>query len=99
MAILGIILVSILLFGQMAFADANYPARPITIIVPWSVGGVTDLTVRSLTPIVQSILGVPVVVNNMPGGSSAVGSEFVNTARPDGYTILFATNELAIFQV
>jgi len=97
--ILGVVVVCLLLVGQNISAEESYPEKPITIVVPWSVGGVTDLTVRSIQPILQEILDVPVVVNNMPGGSSAVGSEFVANAKPDGYTLLFATNELAIFQV
>ena len=92
-------LLLIFLLGQVNFAEEAYPEKPITLIVPWGVGGMTDLSARTIQPILQEILDVPVVVNNMPGGSGAVGTEFVANAKPDGYTILFSAETPATFKV
>jgi len=89
----------VFLVGQVIFAAGSYPEKPITMIVPWSVGGMTDLSARTMQPILQEILKVPVVVNNMPGGSGAVGTEFVANAKADGYTILFSAETPATFDV
>jgi tripartite-type tricarboxylate transporter receptor subunit TctC len=89
----------VFLVGQVIFAAGSYPEKPITLIVPWSVGGMTDLSARTMQPILQEILKVPIVVNNMPGGSGAVGTEFVANAKADGYTILFSAETPATFDV
>lgn len=94
-----IIAASLTVFVLGVSADAKYPEKPITLIVPWSVGGMTDVSARTLQPILQEILNVPVVVNNMPGGSGAIGTEFVYNARKDGYTILFSAETPGTFDV
>lgn len=97
--ILLLSLLMVLVVSQMMFVEAKYPEKPITLIVPWSVGGMTDISARTMQPILQEILGVPVVVNNMPGGSGAIGTEFVAKAKADGYTILFSAETPATFDV
>lgn len=87
-----IIFVVVIIFGFTAFADQEYPSRPVTMIVPWSTGGNTDITARALQTPLQEALGAPVVVDNMPGGSALVGSEFVLNTEPDGYTVLFGSD-------
>ncbi|GAB4114109.1 MAG: tripartite tricarboxylate transporter substrate binding protein [Candidatus Caldatribacteriota bacterium] len=90
----GIFTICVILFlcSLVTFAAQDYPSRPITMVVPWSTGGNTDITARALQVPLQNALGVPVVVNNMPGGSALVGSEYVLNAKPDGYTVLFGSD-------
>lgn len=70
----------------------SYPDRPITIIVPFTAGAVTDTLARQLGAVMQEQLGQPVVVENRPGGGSMVGTGAVARATPDGYTILLTTS-------
>jgi tripartite-type tricarboxylate transporter receptor subunit TctC len=79
-----------------ALAQANYPVRPITMVVPWSPGGSTDLTSRAMAPILDKILGTPINVVNRTGGGGAVGHGSISTSRPDGYTIGIITLEVVL---
>ncbi|WP_394156125.1 tripartite tricarboxylate transporter substrate binding protein [Loktanella salsilacus] len=78
-----------------AFA-ADYPERPIQMIVPWGAGGGTDAVARIMASVMQEDLGVPVNVVNRTGGSGVVGHSAIATAEPDGYTIGLATVEIAM---
>ena len=69
-------------------AQAQYPNRPIRLIVPAAPGGGTDITTRSFTPALQENLGQPVVIENRGGAGGVVGSDVVAKAAPDGYTLL-----------
>ena len=95
-----ILIVSMLAVGlAVAFvgtAQAKYPERPITIIVPWGAGGGTDAVGRILASILEKDLGVPVNVVNRTGGSGVVGHSAIANAKPDGYTIGVATVETAM---
>lgn len=77
-------------------ALAEYPERPITLIVPWGAGGGTDATGRMIGTLLQAELGQPVVVVNRDGGSGVVGHTAIATADPDGYTIGVATVEIGM---
>lgn len=66
----------------------EYPAKPITIIVPWPPGPSTDLTPRILAPKLSQRWGVPVSVVNKPGGAGTIGALEVVKSAPDGYTIM-----------
>jgi len=69
-----------------AFA-ADYPSRPIQVIVGFSAGGAMDATIRTIAPTLEKILGQPVVVINKPGAGGAVAWTEVARAKPDGYTL------------
>lgn len=79
-----------------AFAQTDYPSRPVRIVVPSSPGGGTDILTRLLTPRFSERLGQPVVVDNRPGAGSIIGNEIVAKAPPDGYTLLMGISTLAI---
>jgi len=69
-------------------ACAQYPARPIKWIVPYTPGGITDSVTRLVTQRLEASLGQPVVIENRPGANSIVGAESVARSAPDGYTVL-----------
>lgn len=69
-------------------ADANWPARPIRLVVPFSAGGANDLLARAAAEGASKALGQPVVVDNKPGAGAVLGTDIVAKAQPDGYTFL-----------
>jgi tripartite-type tricarboxylate transporter receptor subunit TctC len=69
----------------------NYPNRPITMIVPFAAGGLTDVPARVLAAMLRERVGQNVVVENKPGGSGTLGGAYAARAAPDGYT-LFANS-------
>jgi tripartite-type tricarboxylate transporter receptor subunit TctC len=77
-------------------AAADYPTRPITLIVPWGAGGGTDATGRIIGSLMEKELGQPVNVVNRTGGSGVVGHAAIAAAAPDGYTIGLATVEIGM---
>jgi tripartite-type tricarboxylate transporter receptor subunit TctC len=70
-----------------ALARAEFPEKPITMIIPWAPGGSTDQTARALAKAAEAHLGKPVVVVNQPGASTTIGMGQISRAKPDGYTI------------
>ncbi|HCR4082295.1 TPA: tripartite tricarboxylate transporter substrate binding protein [Proteus mirabilis] len=75
---------------------AQWPEKPITIIVPWAAGGNTDTVARLAAKGLQEELGVTVNVVNKTGGSGVVGHDAIKNAKPDGYTLGIATVEIAM---
>jgi tripartite-type tricarboxylate transporter receptor subunit TctC len=71
---------------------ANFPSRPIRIVVPFTPGGATDIIARKLAPPMQASLGQSVFIENRPGANARIGANVVAKAEPDGYTILLTTN-------
>ena len=71
-----------------AFAQAAFPARPVTMIIPFAAGGPTDTVGRLIAQSMGAELGQPVVVENVGGAGGTLGAQRVAQARPDGYTIL-----------
>lgn len=92
--ILGIIALMSMVVTLGAFAQGKFPTKPIKIIVPWDAGGGTDAVARALARSGEKYLGVPVVVENKPGGSGAVGLAEVVQSAPDGYTLAILPVEL-----
>lgn len=66
----------------------NYPSRPITLVLPVSVGGSTDALMRLAAPHVSRIVGQQVLVDSRPGAAGAVAANIVARAKPDGHTLL-----------
>lgn len=82
--------------GFLQPAEAAYPERPITIIVPWGAGGGTDATARIIATVLEEQLGQTVSVVNRTGGSGVVGHSAIAEAAPDGYTLGLATVEITM---
>ncbi|MES2785768.1 MAG: tripartite tricarboxylate transporter substrate binding protein [Pseudomonadota bacterium] len=82
--------------ASVAAIAQGYPARPITLIVPWGAGGGTDATARIIGSLMEKDLGQPVNVVNRTGGSGVVGHAAIASAPPDGYTIGLATVEITM---
>lgn len=77
-----------LLLGGGAYAQQNYPARPIRLIVPFPAGGQTDIVARTLAQRLGEGFGQTVVVDNRPGAGGTLGTEIAMKASPDGYTLV-----------
>jgi tripartite-type tricarboxylate transporter receptor subunit TctC len=76
-----------LLLASAAVLAADYPNKPIRMLVPFSAGGPTDGLARSLAKNLGEVLGQPIVVENRPGAGGSIGVDAVAKAAPDGYTI------------
>ena len=75
------------LFASNAQAQ-GYPTKVITIVVPYTAGGASDVLTRVIAQKLSQAWGQPVIVENKPGASGAIGTNFVAKAAPDGYTFL-----------
>jgi tripartite-type tricarboxylate transporter receptor subunit TctC len=71
---------------------ADYPEKPIRLVLPIAPGGTTDIVARIVAQRLQEKLGQPLIVENRPGAANIVGTELVSKAEPDGYTLLMATS-------
>jgi len=82
--------------GPSTGSGQAYPARPVTMIVPYAAGGTAEVLGRPLAQEMSSVLGRNVIVELRPGAGGNVGAEYVaRVAKPDGYTFLFAASSLA----
>ena len=84
----------LLLAAASTAALAEYPERPIRIVVPFTPGGGTDIMARALGQHLSSAWGQNVIIDNRPGGNTVVASEIVAKARSDGYTLIVQINSL-----
>ncbi len=90
------------LAGACAFASAQqpaFPSKPVSIIVPYPPGGITDVLGRLLAEGAARKWGRPVVVENVPGGGTTIGTQKAATAPPDGHTILITSFGFVINQI
>jgi tripartite-type tricarboxylate transporter receptor subunit TctC len=79
-----------------AHASAQtYPAKPVTIVMPYSAGGSSDLLTRALAKLLSESMGRNFVVENRAGASGMIGAELVSKTPPDGYTLLSTTSSYA----
>lgn len=78
--------------------EAKFPAKNITLVVPYSPGGASDTATRIYGQALEKDLGVPVVVENRTGGAGAVGLSFVQNSKSDGYTIGYIPVEASMIE-
>ncbi len=81
---------AVMLSPMAAAAQEAYPARPVTVVVPYAGGSASDVVTRILVDRMGKAMGQPFVVDNRPGGSGNLGTALVAKAAPDGYTLLGA---------
>ena len=79
-----LVLALIVFFSGAAYAA--WPTKPVNVIVPWSPGGASDLTARTLAAEMETLLGTRISVTNTPGGAGAIGTQAMFDAPRDGYT-------------
>ena len=89
----ALVVVAVLAAG-IGPAAAEFPERPIRIVVPYAPGGNTDVTARIVSDRLKDVLGVAVIIENKPGASGMIGMDSVARSAPDGYTLLISANSM-----
>ncbi len=79
-----------ILIGGLPAGAQDWPTKPIEVVVGFAPGGGTDMVARAIADVAAKYAGQPLVVNNKPGATGIIGSQYVYNAKPDGYTILVA---------
>jgi len=83
----------------LSAAAQQYPERPVTVVVPFTPGGSSDITARTVAAKLQESLGQSFVIDNKPGANGSLGAKYVANSKPDGYTLfvgsigVFAINQ------
>jgi tripartite-type tricarboxylate transporter receptor subunit TctC len=98
-AVAGLSVVASAVFAGVPALAQDYPNRPVTIVVPYGPGGLSDAMGRLAASRLQEALGQPFVVDNRPGAAGTIGANRVARSHPDGYTILQHTSVMAIHTV
>src|SRR5688500_8952671 len=90
--------IALAIFSTAAFSQdaANYPSRPIRVIVPFAPGGGLDISTRLIGQKLTEKWGQNIVVDSRPGAATIVGTEIASKSAPDGYTLLMITTTFAI---
>src|SRR6185503_4539675 len=76
-----------LAFAAGANAQAPWPSKPITYVVPYAAGGFSDIRARKIGAELTKVLGQPIIIENKGGAGGLLGTDMVAKAAPDGYTI------------
>jgi tripartite-type tricarboxylate transporter receptor subunit TctC len=93
-ALIAPLLAILVLTAPEALFAAEYPDKPLTVIVPYAAGTTIDVAARAVTEPLAKLLGQPVLVENKAGGGGTLGIEVLAKAKPDGYTLLVTNNAL-----
>ncbi len=84
--------VSVLLVFGAGAAEAQFPNRPVRLLVPYPPGGLVDILARTLQEPLSTALGQPLIVENKPGAAGGIATRAVAQSKPDGYTLVFGNN-------
>jgi tripartite-type tricarboxylate transporter receptor subunit TctC len=95
MTMLKLVIAALALAAGFPAAAQTYPTRPVKIIVPATTGGAIDVIARVVADKMSTSLGQPVVVENKPGASNNLGTDFVAKSAPDGYTLVIVASSHA----
>src|SRR5438128_12477589 len=79
-------LAAAVLFSACAYSQ-TYPTKPVTIVVPFTPGGSSDITARTVAAKLQESLGQTFIIDNKAGANGGLGGKYVATSKPDGYTL------------
>jgi len=93
---IGLPIVSTLSFPSPLVAQASWPNRTVTMVVPLAPGGQADLAARPVAAALEKILGRPVIVENRTGAGGSLGNASVAKAEPDGYTLLMTISSFVV---
>ena len=80
------------LTGAEASEPTGFPVKAIKVVTPFTPGSAPDVYTRALASEISKAAGVPVVVENRPGGSSGIAAHLIGSAKPDGYSVLISGN-------
>jgi tripartite-type tricarboxylate transporter receptor subunit TctC len=83
-------MVGVIMLGSLPIIAQDFPSKPIEVVVGYAPGGGTDMVSRAIADVAAKYIGQPLVVNNKPGATGIIGSQYVYNAKPDGYTLLVA---------
>lgn len=88
---------SIFAAGVTEETTEQFPTKPIKVVVGFAAGGGIDAMARTLAPALEEYLGVPVIIENMPGSSSGIAAEYVAKQEADGYTLFACSSSICVF--
>ncbi len=97
MRLLHTLALSLALLAPGTLMAADWPAQPVTLVVPYPPGGNVDSAARIIAPGLEKLLGQPIVVENRAGAGGMIAAESVKKADPDGYTLFMAANGPLLF--
>jgi tripartite-type tricarboxylate transporter receptor subunit TctC len=83
---------ALLLVMGAGAAQAQFPGKPVRLLVPYPPGGMADILARALQEPLSNALGQPLIVENKPGAAGGIATRFVAQSRPDGYTLVLGNN-------
>jgi tripartite-type tricarboxylate transporter receptor subunit TctC len=89
-------LAAVLALVSSGILAQTYPARPVTIVVPFAPGGIADITARPLAIALGNVLSQSLVIENHPGAGGAVGIAYAGRQKADGYTLLMALSSILV---
>jgi tripartite-type tricarboxylate transporter receptor subunit TctC len=94
-----LLLLASLLVAPLAHAQDAYPSKPVTVVVPFSPGGISDVIGRPFVHVLGRVLKQSFIVENRPGAGGGVGMAYAARAKPDGYTVMVALSSISAIPV
>src|SRR5215207_4507516 len=91
-----ILAAAVVLLGSVTCAQAQYPSKTITLVVPFAAGGSNDIVARAIGKKLGDAWGQTVIIDNRAGAGGVIGASFVAAAAPDGHTLLLVSSTYTI---